>query len=109
MVQKRKTMRKAYDSSLGQAVHMSIVQRHSKGERISGHLLCEKALELYKTLGRSSDFKASTGWLKIFKSCHGIKNNTESETAKDKDDCDENKGPPTCRIICCLRNGVDVV
>ena len=70
---KRKTMREANDSSLEQAVHMWFVQRHSKGEPISGPLLCEKALELNKKLGGSSDFKASTGWLKNFKSRHGIR------------------------------------
>ncbi|GFW40559.1 jerky-like protein [Trichonephila clavipes] len=36
-------------------------------------MLCEKALELNEKLGGSADFKASTGWLKNFKSCHGIR------------------------------------
>ena len=33
----------------------------------------QKALELNKKLGGSSDFKASTGWLKNFKSRNGIR------------------------------------
>ena len=52
---------------------MWFVQRRLKGERISGPLLYEKALKLNKKLGGSSDFKASTGWLKNFKSRHGIR------------------------------------
>ncbi|GFU65059.1 jerky-like protein [Trichonephila clavipes] len=46
---------------------------HSKGDPISGPLLREKALKLNEKLGGSADFKASTGWLKNFKSLHGIR------------------------------------
>ncbi|XP_069701118.1 uncharacterized protein [Periplaneta americana] len=70
---KRKTMRDANDSILEQAVYTWFVQRRAKRDPISGPLLCEKALELNKKLGGSSDFKASTGWLKNFKSRHGIR------------------------------------
>ncbi|GFT28883.1 hypothetical protein TNCV_3585801 [Trichonephila clavipes] len=49
-------------------------------DSISGPLLCEKALELYEKLGGSADFKASTGWLKNFKSRLGIRElQTEGE------------------------------
>ncbi|GFX77517.1 jerky-like protein [Trichonephila clavipes] len=44
-----------------------------KGYPILGPLLCEKALELNEKLGGSADFKSSTGWLKNFKSHHGIR------------------------------------
>ncbi|GFS60000.1 tigger transposable element-derived protein 1 [Trichonephila inaurata madagascariensis] len=49
---------------------MWVSLRGSKGDPISGPLLCEKALELNEKLGGSADFKASTGW---FKSRHGIR------------------------------------
>ena len=58
---KRKTMREANDSILEQAICTWFLQRCAKGDRISGPLLCEKALELNKKLGGSSDFKADTG------------------------------------------------
>ncbi|GFV12263.1 jerky-like protein [Trichonephila clavipes] len=45
----------------------------SKGDPISGPLLCEKALELNEKLGGSADFNASNGRFKNFKSCHGIR------------------------------------
>ncbi|GFT27570.1 jerky-like protein [Trichonephila clavipes] len=46
---------------------------HNKGDPISGPLLREKALKLHEKLGGSADFKASTGWLKNFKSLLGIR------------------------------------
>ncbi|GFU11021.1 hypothetical protein TNCV_344301 [Trichonephila clavipes] len=46
---------------------------HSKGDPISGSLLREKAFKLNEKLGGSADFKASTGWLKNFKSLLGIR------------------------------------
>lgn len=36
-------------------------------------VLREKALEINQKLGGPTDFKASTGWLKNFKSCCGIR------------------------------------
>ncbi|GFW91058.1 jerky-like protein [Trichonephila clavipes] len=45
----------------------------SKGDPISGPLLCEKALELNEKLGSSAYFKAGTGRLNNFKSLHGIR------------------------------------
>ncbi|GFT71821.1 jerky protein homolog-like [Trichonephila clavipes] len=48
-------------------------KRRSKGDLISDPLLYEKALELNEKLGGSDDFKTSTGWLRNFKSCHGIR------------------------------------
>ena len=51
------------------------------GEPISGPLLCKKALLLNQKMSGNSDFKASTGWLRIFKSRHEIKElHIESET-----------------------------
>ncbi|GFX51357.1 jerky protein homolog-like [Trichonephila clavipes] len=49
-----------------------IFKIRSKGDPTSSPLLCEKALEPEKKLRGSADFKASTGWLKNFKSHHGI-------------------------------------
>lgn len=72
-LKKRKTMRKANDTSLEDAVYMWYIQKLSQGEVVTGPLLCEKAKELNSKLRGPSDFKASTGWLKNFRSRHGIK------------------------------------
>lgn len=72
-LKKRKTMRNANDISLENAVYMWYIQKLTQGEVVTGPLLCEKALELNAKLGGPSDFKASTGWLKNFRSRHGIK------------------------------------
>lgn len=69
----RKTTRTAKDSSLEDAVFLWFSQRRSLGEPVSGPLLCEKALYFNEKLGGPADFKASTGWLKNFKSRHGIR------------------------------------
>lgn len=66
-------MRTANDSTLDDAVFLWFIQRRSVGEPISGPLLYEKALDLNKKMGGPSEFKASTGWLKTFKSRHGIR------------------------------------
>lgn len=69
----RKTIRTANDKSLEDAVYLWFTQRRSLGEPVSGPLICEKALYFNKKLGGSADFKASTGWLKNFKTRHGIR------------------------------------
>lgn len=43
-----------------------------QGHPTSGPLLCEKALQLNEKLQGSTDFKATTGWLKRFKCRYGI-------------------------------------
>lgn len=69
----RKSIRSANDKSLEDAVYLWFTQRRSLGEPVSGPLICEKALYFNEKLGGSADFKASTGWLKNFKSRHGIR------------------------------------
>lgn len=70
---KRKTMKSAVDEKLEDAVYVWFVQRRSRGDPISGPMLCEKALLFNEKLRGPADFKASTGWLKNFKSRHGIR------------------------------------
>ncbi|KAG8245417.1 hypothetical protein J6590_108198 [Homalodisca vitripennis] len=70
---KRKSMKRPQDEKLEEAMYLWFIQRRTKGEPISGPLLCEKAIQINKKLGGSADFKASTGWLKNFKSRHGIR------------------------------------
>ena len=48
------------------------VQRRNKEKPIFVPLLYIKALDMNRKLGGSNDFKASTGWLKNFKSRRGI-------------------------------------
>lgn len=69
----RKTMRTAKDNSLEDAMFLWFSQRRSLGEPISGPLIYEKALYFNEKLGSPADFKASTGWLKNFKSWLGIR------------------------------------
>ncbi len=47
--------------------------KRSRGDPITGLLLCEKALEFNEKLGRPNDFKASNGYSWNFKARHGIK------------------------------------
>lgn len=75
----RKTLRKPNNTLLEDAVYSWFTQRRSLGEPVSGPLLCEKALEINTLLCGPSDFKASTGWLKNFKSRNGIKQLRSSE------------------------------
>nr|CAD7409709.1 unnamed protein product [Timema poppensis] len=55
------------------SVVVSNSSRRSKGEPVSGLLLCEKALEMNAKLGGPTGFKASIDWLKNFKSRHGTR------------------------------------
>ncbi|GFS52965.1 hypothetical protein TNCV_331061 [Trichonephila clavipes] len=50
-------MMEANDVALDRALYLWFSQRRSKRDRISGRLLCEKALELSEKLGGSADFK----------------------------------------------------
>jgi hypothetical protein len=70
----RKTMKLAENTKLDDAVYKWFLQKWSTGEPISGPLLCEKALLFSEKIsGPSTTFQASTGWLKHFKSHHGIR------------------------------------
>ena len=57
---------------LEEAIYLWFVERKSKGEPVASPLLCGKTIELNNELKGSPDFKASAGWLKNFKSRHGI-------------------------------------
>lgn len=50
-----------------------LMQVRGQGQPISGPLICEQALEMNKKLGGNTEFKASTSWLKRFRSRHGIR------------------------------------
>ncbi|KAF8794266.1 Tigger transposable element-derived protein 2 like protein [Argiope bruennichi] len=71
-INRRKTMKTSYNKELDQRVYEWYVSETRKGEILSGPDICNKALEMNNNLGGSSDFKASTGWLKNFKYRHGI-------------------------------------
>lgn len=59
----RKTMKTAYNDKLDSAIYTWFVQQRSKGEPISGPIICEKALIMNEKLGGDSHFKATSGWL----------------------------------------------
>ncbi|VVC25162.1 DNA binding HTH domain, Psq-type,Homeobox domain-like,HTH CenpB-type DNA-binding domain,DDE superfamily [Cinara cedri] len=69
----RKTMKKPKIELLEDAVFTWFMQNKASKKPISGPLLCEKALYFNKKLRGDSSFVASTGWLRNFKSRHGIR------------------------------------
>lgn len=69
----RKTMKLATNTDLDDTVYKWFTQKRSQGEPISGPILCEKAIQFNEKLGGPSNFQASTGWLKRFKSRHGVR------------------------------------
>lgn len=69
---RRKTMKSAYNKELDRAVYSWYMELVQSGQSVNGPLICDKAKELNRILGGSSDFKASTGWLQNFKSRHGL-------------------------------------
>ncbi|GFX29527.1 hypothetical protein TNCV_4776011 [Trichonephila clavipes] len=50
-------MREVNDAVLDRALYLWFSQRRSKGDLISGTLLCEKSLEVNEKLGGAADFK----------------------------------------------------
>ncbi|XP_067144543.1 jerky protein homolog-like [Centruroides vittatus] len=69
----RKMMKMAENKDLDTSVYTWFMQVCSQRQPISGHLICEKALQMNKKLGGNADFQASTSWLLRFKSRHGIR------------------------------------
>lgn len=69
----RKTMKKPKTELLEDAVFTWFMQNRASGLPISGPLLCEKALYFNKKLGGDSSFVARSGWMRNFKSRHGIR------------------------------------
>lgn len=71
-----KVMKLGDDEELEKAVYIWFRQKRMEGVPISGPLLCEKAVYLYKTLhkdSKESDFVASEGWKWRFCQRHGIR------------------------------------
>ena len=71
-----KVMKLGDDPLLDKAVYVWFRQKRMEGVPVSGPLLCEKAMDLYKTLhkdAKESDFTASEGWKWRFCKRHGIR------------------------------------
>ena len=68
-----KTMKLVEDPTLDQAVFLWFKQKRAEGIPISGHIICEKTVELSKLLQPDSNFKASSGWRWRFCQRHGIR------------------------------------
>ena len=71
-----KVMKLGDDPLLDKAVYVWFRQKRMEGVPISGLLLCEKAVVLYKTLhkdAKASNFIASEGWKWRFCKRHGIR------------------------------------
>ena len=75
----RKVMQKANDSALDEALYLWFLQQRLLGAPISGPILCEKALQLFRQIhalkdtASTEEFKASKGWLWRFCNSHGMK------------------------------------
>nr|XP_012140925.1 PREDICTED: jerky protein homolog-like [Megachile rotundata] len=69
----KKSMSTAENDHLESAVFLWFLQQRTIGTPITGPILCEKALQLNKKIGGSTNFKASKGWLRNFKARHGIR------------------------------------
>lgn len=69
----RKTLKHAENVKLEEAIFTWFLQQRSKGEPISGPIVCEKAIMLNELLKGNPEFKATQGWLHRFKSRHGIR------------------------------------
>uniref|UniRef100_A0A1B6HRW3 HTH CENPB-type domain-containing protein n=1 Tax=Homalodisca liturata TaxID=320908 RepID=A0A1B6HRW3_9HEMI len=65
-------MKHAKSEPIENAVFTWFLQQRSSGQPISGQILCEKARMFSEKMG-VTDFKASQGWLRNFKSRHGIR------------------------------------
>ncbi|XP_067123326.1 jerky protein-like [Centruroides vittatus] len=81
---RRRTMKKSQLSDLDEAVYQWFTQRKAEGLPVSGPLITEKAMQMYRTMNIDKPFSASTGWLKRFKSRHGIRQTSEGGLTIDK-------------------------
>ena len=73
---KRCIVKEANFEKLDKAVHTWFIQQRSKGAPVSGPLLQEKALQMFKILYPDKDadsFKGSSGWLHKFSCRHGVR------------------------------------
>lgn len=70
-VKRRKVLRPNQSQALENALFMWFIQKRGREDPITGPLLCEKTLEFNEKLGGPTYFKASTSYLRNFKSHHG--------------------------------------
>ena len=72
---KRCIVKEAYFEKLDKALYTWFIQQRSKGAPVSGPLLQEKALQMFKILypdKYADSFKGSSGWLHKFSCRHGV-------------------------------------
>lgn len=70
---KRKTMKKSNFEDIDKALCLSVSEKHSQGQPISGPLLSEKGLHFNEGENSDASFKSSSGWFMYFKLRHRIK------------------------------------
>lgn len=80
----RRTMKKSQLNDLDEAVYQWFTQRKAEGLPVSGPLITEKAMQMYRNMNIDKPFSASTGWLKRFKSRHGIRQSSGGGLTIDK-------------------------
>ena len=73
VVKNRKWWKKSNFEAIDTALYVWFSQERSQGQLVSDPLLCEKALLFNEGLNGDASFKASSGWLRDFKLCHGIR------------------------------------
>lgn len=72
-VSSRKRARASRNVAVDDALYTWFSQKRSQGQPISGPMLCAKVQYFNERLGGSTNFKASSGWLRNFKARHGIR------------------------------------
>jgi hypothetical protein len=71
-ITKRKKMKNAEHKDLDDCLIKWFKNRRSLGDPVTGPTICHKALELNAKLNGDQSFKASQGWLEIFKKSYAI-------------------------------------
>lgn len=70
---KKKRFKGTEDTALEQKLYLWITEQRNMGLQITGPMLKKQALLFNENLGGSDNFKASNGWLDLFKKRHGLK------------------------------------
>lgn len=98
---KPKTMKKATNNKVNEALYRWFNKRSLQGLPISGPLLKEKALRFNKEIGVGG-FKASDGWLESWKKHYGVQKLPfigEQSSAKNEDGEQLYKCDQVCTVI----------
>jgi len=72
-IEKRKSLKGPKFSELDRALYIWFMAQRSEGKAVTGPIILEKAKKLRSDLGIQEECSFSEGWLRNFKTRHGIK------------------------------------